>query len=244
MNIWQQIASGAERRTAVKARVAAGMRPGRAVRRAWPEGSDDEVSCAARALLGDVSISSDVQEFVAAYSACRSCMSHYGWRQWAFYTPAGVDIAVLRYQDEIVARALVFEGRFWATYGSRHADLRAWLLFSGFVQAPEWLDGASFAPVQVRAGDRVVRTRTVVTKLGEFDPLTAVEKKYDPCNRAKYDRIDAVALHPWGSYKEKVVLFGIVEVEEKAPVFEDWTPYVDSAMHNPGYRAVNQGAGA
>ena len=88
-----------------------GMRPGRAIKRAF--GVDDDATQAlAHLWAGDefagVEFGDSPELFERAYSDVRSCMQGHGRECHAAYTPHGVGLAVIRQAGRVVARALVY----------------------------------------------------------------------------------------------------------------------------------------
>lgn len=129
-----------------------GMRPGRAVRRAFPQTGAGDVQAIARAMEegAELIISDQEPEFVRAYDDVHSCMAGMGDLIYRAYRPARVWIAALELGGVIVARALVRNGQFLTAYGSQHYALDALLRACGFCRTEHWLEGAAVAVLQVQ----------------------------------------------------------------------------------------------
>lgn len=130
-----------------KARVAAGVRPGKAARAAFGRHIDDKATQELAELAGlDFSISADRADFVSAYADVLSCMVGKGGMCHEFYSSLGAEIAVLRNaHGEVVARALVAGTQFPQCYGAQHYVLEALLCVLGYKRSADWLAGRTFA---------------------------------------------------------------------------------------------------
>lgn len=116
-----------------------GMRPGKAIRRLYPELVDSAVQSLVGAWHADefgVTIGDTKALFVAAYDEVSSCMRGQGDMCHAAYTPHGVQLAVMVRDSRIVARSLVWESpegpAFVRCYGAEWHRLQAVLELAGF----------------------------------------------------------------------------------------------------------------
>lgn len=85
-------------------------KPGKVVRRLFPEATGDEVEALSRYFTEGLSltISGERANFVEAYKAVTSCMTPYGAECWEAYSKVGIKVATLRNRDGvIVSRSLV-----------------------------------------------------------------------------------------------------------------------------------------
>lgn len=194
-----------------------GMRPGRAIKRLFPDLSSGQVKSLAEAWQGKefgLTIGESQTEFVAGYTYISSCMQGKGELCHAAYTPHGVRIAILWRDGVPVARSLIWENGYVRTYGSAHYQLEAVLTLAGL----EWASlrhmwGKIAVVERVKVLVRNVHLPELRRSVGYPTNFTFAENE----SRAKY--------YPTGSY-EVVRPATIVQVyrDETRMVF---APYLD-----------------
>lgn len=85
-------------------------KPGKVVRRLFPELTGDEVEALSRYFTEGLSltISGERADFVEAYKTVTSCMTPYGAECWEAYSKVGIRIAILRNREGVImSRSLV-----------------------------------------------------------------------------------------------------------------------------------------
>lgn len=119
-------------------------KPGKTIRRMWPDATDAQVQDLCGYFCGDfdVEITSDKNVWIDAYQCIRSCMQNKGELCERAYSPHGVQIAVMRDKSGgIVARMLVRDGKANAAYGSQaHTLIAALTMLGGVTLCSAWLD--------------------------------------------------------------------------------------------------------
>lgn len=147
-------------------------KPGKVVRRLFPDASGDEVEALSRYFTESLSltVSGEKVDFVTAYRAVTSCMTPYGAECWEAYGKVGVKVAILRDRDgSIVSRSLVrtdgLESFSPGAYGAGWFVLEAVMRHLTQVTiADNWLEGVDLSKIHMIKRNQVIGTLHVPVK--------------------------------------------------------------------------------